>query len=194
MTKPRQDSFERHAVDNQSTTVHQKLLEGIGPFETFDDLLSRLWNILQKIMTRILSDQIHICATSPSASSLSIASVSSVSFVVSSCTCSSTSCTIGNPQLLNWCWFVENAEYEVWLIRSQTAFFCPTFVSWPSLSTICCNLPWPCTSSSPSWKFQDDYIPNDSMGKISFACIFSIAPLLKRTLSWYVNCHFMLHQ
>ena len=85
-------------------------------------------------------------------------------------------------------------RYDVWLIRSQTAFFRPTFVSWPSLSTICCNLPWPCTSSSPSWKFHDDYIPNDSMVKISSAGIFSIAPFLNRTLSWNVNCHFMQYQ
>ena len=85
--------------------------------------------------------------------------------------------------------------YEVRLIRSQTAFFRPTFVSWPSLSTICCNLPWPCTSSSPSWKFHDDYTSNDSIVKISSAGIFSIAPfLLKRTLSWNVNCHFMQYQ
>ena len=93
-------------------------------------------------------------------------------------------------QVMLFWWFVFNTVMRCMF----TPFFCPTFVSWPSLSTICCNLPWPCTSSSPSWKFQDDYIPNDSMGKISFACIFSIAPLLKRTLSWYVNCHFMLHQ
>ena len=41
---------------------------------------------------------------------------------------------------------------------------------------------------------SDDYIPNDSMVKISSAGIFSIAPFLNRTLSWNVNCHFMQYQ